>query len=809
MFTNYLKIAWRNLRKHKIFSLINIVGLAVGLSSFLLIALYVLDETGYDRYTNNADRVYRINADIRFGGANLHIPVTSDMMGQLMKKDNPQVEQYTRIFVSNGNKLIKKGNNYINERGVAHVDSTFFDIFTLPAIEGNTSTALNEPNTVVITETTARKYFGTEHALGMTIETNDKGSTLYKVTAIIKDIPKESHFQFDFMFSMKNVDYQWGQLTSHNFHTYLRLAKGTDPKVFEKKFEEYTLKYVLPYAQQFIKVSNMDEFRKSGNRLDYSMIPISKIHLYSDRTFEITPSGNIQYVYIFSAIALFILLIACVNFMNLTTARSANRAREVGIRKVLGTEKKDLIAQFLIESVLMVGCALIIAILITWLMLPSFNHLANKTIALKNLFSPAFVVGLLLLPVVVGIIAGSYPAFFLSSFRPIEVLKGKLKLGSRSGGLRSMLVVFQFTTSIILIVGTIVIYRQLNYIQSKDLGFNKNQVLIVNDAYALKDNITAFKQSVLQISSVKSSTISSFLPVSSSSRNDNTYFTSPVMDAKSGLDMQSWRIDYDYIPTMGMQIIKGRNFSKDFGSDSSAIIINESTAKILHYDDPIGQKIYSTDDNDKPIFFTVIGLVKNFNFESLRENVAPLSLFLGKRPGLIAFRFNTTDVVNLQKQIEAKWKTMAPGMPFSYRFLDQSFDEMYRNEQRVGKVAMVFALIAILIACLGLFGLATFIAEQRTKEISIRKVLGASVQGIIQLLSKDFVRLVLISVVIATPLAWWIMSKWLNDFAYRANISWWMFAIAGFLAIFIALATVSIQAIRAAIANPAKNLRSE
>jgi putative ABC transport system permease protein len=809
MLTNYLKIAWRNLRKHKIFSLVNIAGLSIGLSSFLLITLYVLDETGYDHYTRNADRVYRINSDLRFGGSDLHIPVTSDMMGQLLKKDYPQVEQYTRIYVSNGNKLIKKGNSYINEKLVAHVDSTFFDIFTLPSIEGNTSTALNEPSTVVLSETAAQKYFGTVHALGKTIETNDKGSTLYKVTAVIKDIPKESHFQFDFMFSMKNVDYQWGQLTSHNFHTYLRLTKGTDPTAFEKKFEEYTVKYVLPYAQQFIKVSSMDEFRKAGNRLDYSLIPISKIHLYSDRTFEITPSGNIQYVYIFSAIALFILLIACVNFMNLTTARSANRAREVGIRKVLGTEKKDLIAQFLIESVLMVGCALIIALLLTWLVLPLFNNLANKTIAIKNLLSPSLIIGLLLLPVIVGIIAGSYPAFFLSSFRPIEVLKGKLKLGSRSGGLRSVLVVFQFTTSIILIVGTIVIYRQLNYIQSKDLGFNKNQVLIINDAYALKDNIDAFKQNVLQMSGVTSATISSFLPVSSSSRSDNTYFKDPVMDSKSGLDMQAWHIDYDYIPTMGMQIIKGRNFSKEFGSDSAAIIINESTVKILQFDNPIGKKIYTTDDNNKPIFYTVIGVVKNFNYESLRENVGPLSFFLGKRPGLISFRINTGQVMNLEKQIENKWKAMAPGMPFSYRFLDQSFDEMYRSEQRVGTVAMVFAVIAILIACLGLFGLATFIAEQRTKEISIRKVLGASVQGIIRLLSKDFVRLVLISVFIATPFAWWIMNKWLNDFAYRTNISWWIFAAAGFVAIFIALATVSFQAIRAAIANPAKNLRTE
>ena len=810
MLKNYLKVAWRNLVKNRTYSLINITGLAIGLSCFLLISLYVLDEMSFDRYNKQAENIYRINSDIRFGGGDLHMALTADMMGQLLKKDYPQVEQYTRIYVSSGSKLIKKGNAFINEDRVANVDSTFFDVFTLPAIEGDTRSALNEPNTVVITESAAKKYFGSANALGKTIETNDQKNRFYKVTAVIKDIPHNSHFRFDFLFSMKNVDYDWGQMASHNFHTYLLLKKGTDYKAFEKNFDQYIDKYVLPFVKQFVRINNMDEFRKAGNLLQYSLIPLTRIHLYSNRSYELSPGGNIQYVYIFSAVALFILLIACINFMNLTTARSANRAREVGIRKVLGTERKNLIAQFLSESTLMAILSLVLAILIVYLVLPLFNNVSAKSMQLSGLFSPLILPLLIALPFIVGLLAGSYPAFFLSSFKPIEVLKGRLKLGGKSGSLRSILVVFQFATSIILIIGTVVIYKQLNYIQTKDLGFNKAQVLVVNDTYALKDNIEAFKNRVQQLSGVTSGTMSGFLPVSSSNRSDNTFSTDAVMDFKNGLDMQVWRIDYDYLKTMGIQVLKGRNFSKEFGQDSTALIINETTAALLGYPDPLGKRLYETNSDNKPVAYHIIGVVKNFNYESLRQQVGPLCFQLSESPYLISFRVNTTRIAGLVHQVESAWKELAPGMPFSYRFLDQSFDEMYRVEQRVGKIAMIFSVLAIVIACLGLFGLATFIAEQRTKEIGIRKVLGASVQGIIRLLSKDFMKLVAIAFIIAAPLAWWAMNKWLNDFAYRIpRISWWIFAAAGFMALFIALLTISFQAVRAAISNPVKSLRAE
>ncbi len=810
MFRNYFKIAWRNLIRNKAFSIINITGLAIGLSSFLLIALYVSDELSYDRFYPNAKNIYRVNSDVLFGGAELHIVQTSDMLGETLKKDYPQVVQYTRVYTNSGSKLIKKGNTFIDEPHVAHADSTFFSVFQLPSIVGDTRTALDEPNTVVINESMAKKYFGTTNAVGKTIETNDDKSPLYKVTAVIKDIPHNSHMNFDFLFSMKNVDYPFGQHLSFNFNTYLLLRPGTDYKAFEKNFPQYINRYLIPQAKQYMNISSMEDFEKAGNKLFFSMIPLTKIHLYSDYNFEITPPGNIEYVYIFAAVALFILLIACINFMNLTTAKSTNRAREVGIRKVLGTERRSLIGQFLFESILLVAFSLLVAIAIVYLVLPLFNDIAGKSMILGNLFSPVFIVCLLTLPFAVGLLAGSYPAFFLSGFKPIEVLKGKLNAGKSKAGIRSFLVVFQFAISILLIIGTIVIYKQLNYIQTKNLGFNKDQVLIIDNAFELQKNAEAFKNTLLQQPGVSSGTLSSYLPVSNSSRSDRTFSKEAAMNASNSFNMQTWSVDYDYFKTLGMQIIAGRNFSRDYGTDSAAVIINETEAKNMGYSNPLGKKIYSIGGAFGPsATYTIIGIVKNFHFESLRKNIGPVSFFLQPSTGLASFKITASHVTNIVKFAENEWKKMSPGMPFSYRFLDESFNDMYRAETRVGQIALIFSVLAIFIACLGLFGLATFIAEQRTKEIGIRKVLGASVQGIVQLLSKDFIKLVAIAFIISAPLAWFFMHKWLQDFAYRIDLSWWIFLVALGISLFIAIATISFQAIKAAIANPAKSLRTE
>lgn len=809
MLKNYFKVAWRNLIKNKAFSVINISGLAIGLSCFILIALYVVDELSYDRFYPNADNICRVNSDVLFGGTELHITQSSDMIGETLKKDYPQVVQYTRIFNNSGSKLLRKGNSFIEEDKVAHVDSTFFEVFHQQAIAGDLSTALDEPNTVVITSSAAKKYFGSTNVVGKTLETNDNKDPVYKITGVIEDMPRNSHFNFDFLFSMKNVDYPFGQHLSFNFHTYLLFRPGTNVAAFEKNIDQYIDQYIVPQAKQFMNISSMDEFEKAGNKLNITLMPLKKIHLYSDYNFEISPAGNIQYVYIFSAIAIFILLIACINFMNLTTAKSTTRAREIGIRKVLGTGRKNLIYQFLFEATFIAAIAFILSIGIVALLIPAFNQLAGKTLSFTSLISPWSVVAILLIPLVTGLLAGSYPAVYLSSFKPIQVLKGKLG-GNIRGGIRSILVVLQFGISIVLIIGTIVIYRQLHFIQNKNLGFEKSQVLIIDNAFELQKNAEAFKNNLLQNKNVKSVTLSSYLPVSNSSRSDQSFSKSPVMSAESGFDIQSWTIDYDYFKTLGMQIVKGRNFSNEFGTDSSAVILNESAAKVLGYPEPLGKKIYNPESSFGPAqTYTIVGIVRDFNFESLKKGIAPVSFFLGRSIGLISCKLAASDAKNVLSFAESNWKKLAPSMPFSYRFLDDSFNEMYKSENRVGNIGLAFSILAIFIACLGLFGLATFMAEQRTKEIGIRKVLGASVSGIVRMLSKDFVVLVTIAFALAAPLAWFLMRSWLQDFTYRADISWWIFVLAAGISLIIALATISVQAIRAALSNPAESLRTE
>lgn len=811
MLLNYLKIAWRNLLKYRFFSFLNITGLSIGIACFLLIALFVTYELSYDRFHANADRIYRINSDIVFGGTSLVMAVSPDPMGAALKKDYPELEQFTRIYTSNGSKLIRKGTSFLTENEAGHADSTFFEVFKYNAVEGDLRKALAEPNAVVISASAARKYFGTVHALGKFLETDDKGKTLYKVNAVIEDMPKNGHFYFDFLFSMQNVDYPFGTYLSHNFATYLLLKKGTDPKSFEKHFPDYINRYVLPEVQQGMKIKDIAEFEKSGNRIAYSLIPITNIHLHSNRMAEIGVNGNSQYVTIFSAVAIFILLIACVNFMNLSTARSASRSREVGIRKVMGSNRSSLIRQFLAESGLVTLISVAIALVLTWLSLPAFNQLSGKSLSINELLTPGFLVFIVLLPVIIGLLAGLYPAFYLSSFNPISVLKSKLNAGSSKSKLRSALVVFQFTTSIILIVGTIVVYRQLNFIQHKKIGFNKDQVLVINGSGALNDQYRAFTQRLDQLSGVTASTAASYLPVTPSSRSDQTFATTPVIDTRNAFNMQRWRIDENYIPVMGMELIQGRNFSKIFGTDSSAIIINETAAGLIGKKDAIGVKIYTFDNANGrgAIEHTVVGVVKNFHFASLREEIGPLAFMLGKANWNTALRVQAAQIPALIPQIEKIWSQMAPGLPFSYAFLDESFGNMYQAEQRAGKVALSFSVLAILIACLGLFGLASYMAEQRTKEIGVRKVLGATVNNIVSMLSKDFLLLVLVAAFIGIPIAWFCMYRWLQDFAYRSSLPFWIFLLAAAFALFIALATVSFQAIRAALSNPVKSLRSE
>lgn len=810
MIKNYFKIAWRNLLKNKVYSIINVIGLALGLGCFIVISLYVIDELSYDRFHEKLDRIYRVNSDLSFGGVYQAMAYSADPMEETLKNDYPQVEDYVRFYASTGARLIKKESEYIKEEQVVFTDSTLFDVFTLPMIKGDPKTALKAPNNVVLTESSASRYFGSvEQAYGKTLTVQGNPDKVYNITGIIEDLPQNSHFHYDFYFSIQDIDYQFGNFLSHNFYTYVVLKEGTDYNEFNKNFDEVMVTHILPQIKQFIQIESLDDFADTGNFLRYSLFPMTDIHLKSDQEGEIEPGGNMQYVYIFSAVAIFILLIACVNFMNLTTARSSGRAKEVGIRKALGTEKKNLMYQFLTESTLVAILAMAGALLFVWLSLDWFNGIAGKQMHMGLLVQPTYLIFLAFLPFVVGGLAGLYPAVYLSSFKPISVLKGKLSSGNKRDPIRSFLVIFQFSTSIALIVGTIIIYSQLNHIQNSELGFNRNQVLTVENMGIDQNSREVLKSEIEQFSEIQSASFGGYIPVAGSSRSDTTFSTDAVMTQDNGFSMQYWQVDHEYIPTMGMEVVQGRNFDKSMGTDSTAIIVNEMAAKASGFENPIGKKLYTLNDGEVPIGYTIIGIVKNFNFESLRSNVKPLAMRLGTNSWVSVFRFDTADVSSLVSKIESKYKAIGNDIPFEYRFMDESFDMMYRQERRVGKVALTFAILAIVIACLGLFGLATYVAEQRRKEIGIRKVLGASVANIVQMISRDFVKLVGIAFLIATPLAWFAMDKWLEDFAFRIDIEWWVFVLTGVIALLISILTLSFQAIKAAIVNPVKSLRTE
>lgn len=809
MLKNYFKIAIRNLWKNKGFSAINIIGLSVGLATCLLIMLYVMDELSYDKYNEKADRIYRVDGDIQFGGNHFVLAVAPEPMGATLKKDFPQVDQFVR-FRGYGGFLVKKGTQNLREDKVIYTDSTLFDVFTLPMIAGDPKTALRDPNSVVITEKIALKYFNTtDNVVGKSFTINDTAN--FKITGVINNVPTQSHFNFDFFVSLNGSISQWelNNWVSNNLNTYIVLKKGSDPAVLESQFDALVEKYVGPQVLSLLG-TNMGDFKKSGNFDRYTLTPLTSIHLHSDKTAELGPNGSMQYVYIFSAIAIFILLIACVNFMNLSTARSSNRAKEVGIRKVLGSLRNNLITQFLTESILISFIALVFALLLAWALLPYFNQLANKEISIGLLSKAWLLPSLIGLMFMVGLLAGSYPAFYLSSFQPIVVLKGKLAGGFKRSWLRSGLVVFQFWISIVLIIGTVVIYNQLNYIQHKKLGFDRDNVLILQNTDPLGKQAKTFKDEILQLNGIKSATMTGFLPTADW-RSDSPLFPEPTLDQKTAISAQIWSVDENYIPTLGMEMAKGRNFSKQFPTDSTGIIINEAAAKYLGFKDPLNKPLYYLNDmKTKDIkTYHIVGVVKDFNFNSLHQTVTPLALTLSEQNGSMAFRINTADAKGLITQIENKWRAMLPGQPFTYTFMDEQFNATYLAEQRISEISVTFAVLAILIACLGLFGLVTYAAEQRIKEIGIRKVLGASVTNLVGMLSKDFLVLVLISALIAFPVAWWAMDRWLQNFAYRITISWWIFIIAGLVALAIALITVSLQAIRAALMNPVKSLRTE
>ena len=814
MLKNYFTIAYRNLRKHSFYTFINILGLAVGIASCLIIVSYVRHEVSYDQYHENIERIYRVDAEIKFGPNHIILAVSPAPMADALRNDYPEVEVAGR-FWNDGSMLVKRTDQNIKEDKVIYADSSIFRIFTIPFIQGDSKTALRDPNTMVISQRTAEKYFPNENAIGQTLTIENKHS--YKVTGVYENFPINSHLQFDFMLALMGIDYNrdtnW---LSNNFPTYIKLREGTEAAQLQAKFPKMVDKYAGPQARMALGNDfTMEKFRSSGNLMDWSLMPITDIHLHSDKVGELGANSDITYVYLFSAIALFILLIACINFMNLSTARSSNRAKEVGVRKVMGSLRGHLVRQFLTESILLSLFSFMIALSIAWLALPYFNELAGRQLVLP--FGEGnFWLQLVAAAIVVGTLAGLYPSFFLSAFKPADVLKGNLALGMKSGLIRSSLVVFQFAISIGLIIGTIAVNQQLNFIQHKKIGFKKDQVIVIKDAYAMGDQLQSFKTEALRDSRIQSGTISGFLPVTGTNRSDNTYWPEGVQPTEENMvSIQCWQVDHDYVKTLGMSMSSGRSFSPDYPSDSNAVILNERALALFGIKDkPIGKVISTwggdiTEGRKTPKNFTVIGVVEDFHFESLRQSISPLALFLSKSRGLISFRFEAANTQEVIQGLQSTWEKMAPGMPFNYSFLDQDFEHMYAAEQRLGGIFMVFAGLAIVIACLGLFALTAFTAEQRTKEIGIRKVMGASVTSIIFLLSKEFGKLIIIAFALATPLAWYGISSWLDSYTYRTEIGVLIYLIAGIASFMIAWFTMGFQSFKAANADPVRSLRSE
>jgi putative ABC transport system permease protein len=818
MLKNHLLIALRNLKKHKFYSLINILGLSVGVAVCMIISLFVVNEISYDRHFANADRIYRVHSDIIFGGNHWDMVLAPAPMAEVLPEDFPEVEAAVH-FRSRGSYLVRRQNEIenIKEDEVIWAGKDFFKVFDIPVVQGSAEGALSEPNTMAISKKAADKYFPGEGAVGKSLILDHDME--FQITAVYDDIPENSHFHFDFLLAAAGLDEAkrivW---LSNNFPTYLLVREDADVRELEEKFDHLVKKHIEPeIAQVFGEGANIETLVNTGGKMEFSLQPLLDIHLKSDLLGEFEPNFNITYVYLFVAIALFILVIACINFMNLSTARSANRAKEVGIRKVMGSFKFHLVRQFLLESLVISVVAFLLAIPAVTLALPVFNDLAGRSLGIP-FDSWEFYLILLIGAGITGLLAGIYPAFYLSGFQPIEILKGKVSLGMRSGMIRSSLVVFQFSISIILIVATMVVFKQLDYIQNKKIGFNKDQIITVDDIYALKGNKQAFKDEVLKNTMMDAGTLTGFLPVAGTWRSDSPWWAEgkDPKQTENLVSMQNWEVDYDYIKTLGMNIVEGRDFSMDFPSDSNAVILNETALRNLDFvGDPIGQKIYTLVDGEalnieSTQSRTVVGVVENFHFESLKENIGAVMIFLSPEPsGIASFRFQSQDTEAVIAHLENTWNRFAPGQPFTYSFLDDRFGNMYSSEVRLGKVFGIFAAFAILIACLGLFALAAFTAEQRTKEIGIRKVMGSSVGNIVLLLSKEFTKLVLIAFLIATPVAWWAVSSWLKEYEFRTEIGWAVFVAAGIFAFVIALTTISFQSVKAAMSNPVNSLKSE
>ncbi len=807
MFKNYLKVALRNIFKNKFYSFLNILGLSIGITATVLIIIYVQDELNFDNFHPQVENKYTIGLEGKIGNQEVIAFFTPPILGPTIAEETPGVVQTTRTN-NLGEIVVRSENESFTEREVIFADSNFFDFFGYELLEGDAETVLKGPNKTVITPSTARKYFGNLDPIGQTFEVGTE-RTLYEVTGLVAESQNNSHMKFDIILSYTTTPFSRSEIWLNNsINTYMEIHPEADPDVVEAALDELVIKYAGVQMEQFMG-ANIEQMRAAGNKYGYFIVPMLDLHLNAadiDSSFE--PAGDITYVYIFSIIGAFLIIIACVNFMNLSTASAAGRAKEVGLRKTLGGERASMIRQFLFESVSYVIISAVISIGLMYLALPWFNNLSGKFLSLGILLEPWFIITFVGLILSVGLIAGSYPALYLTAFNPVDVLKGSVVKAAKGGRFRQVLVTAQFFISIGLIACTILVNQQLQYMQNRNLGINKEQSVVLTNMARLDGNQEAFKEALNSDSRIMSASFSNFTVPGT---NNITVFQRPNQD--TDYIMAVYFADYQHQEALEFEMIDGRYFSEDFPTDSTALVLNESAVVELGFEgSPIGEEIYfpgaATNPDELPMF-TVVGVMKDFNFQSLRENIMPLAIGLTQTANEMIVRFRSEDPRESVDFIETTWAEFAANDPIDYTFLDDDFDALFRQEQRLGNVFTAFTVIAIIIACLGLLGLSAYMAEQRTKEIGVRKVLGASIPSILGLLSIEFLKLILISFVLAIPVSWYFVNSWLQNFAFRTEINPLIFVGTAILTLAIVLVTISWQTVKAASMNPVRSLKSE
>lgn len=800
MLQNYLQIAFRNFRRQPGYTALNILGLTLGIAATLFILLYITEETSFDKYHEKASRIFRISTDITEPDDQFRWAVTQDPLGMQLRQDFPEVEEFVR-FVPEGRVRLGYKDRFYFEEDVYLADSTVTRVFSFDFLQGDPAMALQQPNSIALSESAAKRIFGTGQALGEMLKTD--GGDNYKVTGVYRDMPHHSHLIAGAIVSANsrpeltkiNPD-QWG---GFYLYTYVLLKEGANPADFAAKLPQVIDKYVAVIFDQFdIKVK-------------YELVPLTDIHLTSDFEHEPEPTGEIGFLYIFGAVALFLLLIASINYMNLATARATRRAREVGVRKVLGSERRQLIGQFLSESVIFTLIALLLSYALVWVLLPAFNDVFEVSLSRSLLLSEQLVLGSLGIVLLAGIVGGSYPAFYLSAFEPAKVLKGTLSSSTGNPALRKVLVSVQFAITIFMIIGTGIIYDQMSYLRSKDLGFDKEHVMTFSiNGRQEQQKYPVLREKLLQNPAIASIGTSSTTPGESYSKNLMNAENSEGVMEQYGVDL--YAVDYDFFPTLGVEFAAGRNFSTAYSTDtSSAVLVNEAMVKRFNWKDPIGRRFQFGVSDTLP-FLTVVGVVKDFHQRSLYDPITPLLFFPRLNNPNIHVRIQPESPQQLSEIIsfvESRWQEVFPDTPFEFRFVDESFMELYEADQVRARIFSLFSVLMILIACLGLLGLASFTAEQRTKEIGVRRVLGANTSDIVYLLTRNFIFLVMLASIPAFIAAWYFMKKWLDTFAYHTSMNFWLYGLALLLVILITLLTTGYHALKAATANPVKALKWE